>query len=156
MVQPDLLTKPWIQCKTTVEVHDAIFPGHALGPILASFVAKKLWNTKNARYRYNSFFIMLRCRIFPEPLCETQDNKHLSYCDQNTQTFCLRGNLFKCQVFRLLVTLFASLAPPIWAGWLFESEISDIIQIWHPCVVYSRNNSPERGLSPSGDNPLGG
>ena len=25
-----------------------------------------------------------------------------------------------------------------------------IIQIWHPCVVYNWNNSPERGLSPEG------
>ena len=25
-----------------------------------------------------------------------------------------------------------------------------IKQIWHPCVVYNRNNSPSRGVSPSG------
>ena len=25
-----------------------------------------------------------------------------------------------------------------------------VIQIWHPCVVYNRNNSPERGVSPEG------
>ena len=31
------------------------------------------------------------------------------------------------------------------------------IQIWHPCVVYNRNNSPERGVSPEGvHSSLGG
>ena len=29
-------------------------------------------------------------------------------------------------------------------------HLAYIIQIWHPCVVYNRNNSPERGLSPEG------
>ena len=33
---------------------------------------------------------------------------------------------------------------------LFCMLFGIIKQIWHPCVVYNRNNSPSRGLSPSG------
>ena len=44
--------------------------------------------------------------------------------------------------------LLKSLFFPVGIVYIFFKII--IFLIWHPCVVYNRNNSPERGVSPEG------
>ena len=50
--------------------------------------------------------------------------------------------------------LLKSLFFPVGIVYIFFKII--IFLIWHPCVVYNRNKSPERGVSPEGDTPLEG